>query len=89
MAAAAAAASTGGDGSDGGGGGDDGGGEKEVGAPSNNKSSPRGRGSGLSDAEGGWGEDGTSAGSLSHLVECMLEVRGGFLGWVLWALLFG
>lgn len=26
------------------------------------------------ETEGGWGEDGTAAGSLSHLVECMLEV---------------
>lgn len=32
---------------------------------------------GLSDTEGGWGEDGTAAGSLSHLVECMLEVSKG------------
>ena len=31
------------------------------------------------EAEGGWGEDGTAAGSLSHLVDCMLEVRRG--GW--------
>ena len=40
-------------------------------------------GFGLSDTEGGWGEDGTTAGSLSHLVECMLEVqkeRGGVGG---------
>ena len=29
--------------------------------------------------EGGWGENGTSSGALSHLVECMLEVnKGGF-----------
>lgn len=28
------------------------------------------------DMEGSWGEDETAAGSLSHLVECMLEVRG-------------
>lgn len=35
------------------------------------------KGLGLSDMEGGWGEDGTTAGSLTHLVECMLEVRNG------------
>lgn len=36
-----------------------------------------------SDMEGGWGEDGTTAGSLSHLVECMLEVseREAVRGW--------
>lgn len=45
----------------------------------------RGRGAGgdteskslRAEKEGGWGEDGTAAGSLSHLVECMLEVGGG------------
>ncbi|CBN78887.1 conserved unknown protein [Ectocarpus siliculosus] len=29
------------------------------------------------DMEGSWGEDGTAAGSLSHLVECMLEIVRG------------
>lgn len=32
-----------------------------------------------SDMEGGWGEDGTTAGALSHLMDCMLEVRFGGL----------
>lgn len=37
----------------------------------------------MSEMEGGWGEDGTASGSLSHLVECMLEVRnvGGDREW--------
>lgn len=36
-----------------------------------------------SEMEGGWGEDGTTAGALSHLVECMLEVSFGGLLFVL------
>lgn len=39
-----------------------------------NRSSPR------SEPEGGWGEDSSAARSLSHLVECILEV-GPWVGW--------
>lgn len=31
--------------------------------------------SAIIETEGGWGEDGTAAGALSHLVECILEVN--------------
>lgn len=48
-------------------------GGKEAGGQRGRRSSSPGE---LSDMEGGWGEDGTTKGSLSHLVECMLEVRG-------------
>lgn len=77
MAAAAAAVAAGGDSHQESGGGEAGGLGVAGGAAAEGRPARASSGGGSSfDMEGSWGEDGTAAGSLSHLVECMLEVRG-------------
>lgn len=90
MAAAAVAAGGGGDGGGGGGGAAAagleasdpaaaaaaaGGGSEAAGHDGKGAAKKKPDLGGLSGMEGRWGEDGTAAGSLTHLVECMLEVR--------------
>lgn len=46
----------------------------EEGVSGGSKGGDSAKSSPVVETEGGWGEDGTASGSLSHLVECMLEV---------------
>ncbi|CAM9336477.1 unnamed protein product, partial [Ectocarpus fasciculatus] len=79
MAAAAAAVASGGDSHQENGGGGEAGGLGVAGGAADGHRPARGPSGGESsfDMEGSWGEDGTTAGSLSHLVECMLEIVRG------------
>ncbi|CAB1115756.1 unnamed protein product [Ectocarpus sp. CCAP 1310/34] len=78
MAAAAATVAAGGDSHQENGGGEAGGLGVAGGAEEGNRPVLGSSGGQSSfDMEGSWGEDGTAAGSLSHLVECMLEIVRG------------